>query len=70
MFNRNGVTSYTIIKKTGKFYKTLAIDEASKSITDNNSIVFLSDLHMDVPNNLFDSVRKVRSIVCLNRLFS
>ncbi|KXJ06807.1 hypothetical protein AC249_AIPGENE26812, partial [Exaiptasia diaphana] len=56
----NNVTSFTIIKKKGKFHKTLAIDEATKSIKDGNSIVFLTDLHLTAPHDIFESVRKTR----------
>ena len=57
------MTNFTVIKKNGKFHKTLAIDEAVKSIKDDNSIVFLTDLHLVVPNNMFESVRKVSTLV-------
>jgi len=58
MFYRNSISQFTIIKKKGKFHKTLAIDEAANLIHDD-SIVFLTDLHLLAPNSIFESVRKV-----------
>ncbi|XP_020897741.1 uncharacterized protein LOC110236544 [Exaiptasia diaphana] len=57
-FRKYNVTNFTIMKKEGKFHKTLAIDEAAKSVKDDNSIVFLTDLHLNAPHSLFENVRK------------
>ena len=51
---------YTLIKLSGPFYKTLAIQKAVKAVPHDDDIVFLFDLHIDVPVGLLDSVRKVR----------
>lgn len=65
---RNGLTKYTVIKMNGVFHKTLAIREAVNSIQDQNSIVFLTDLHLDTPSTLFESVRKVRIYIDLGQI--
>ena len=48
-----------LLKKCGAFHKTLAIQDAVKSVTDPNAIVFLFDLHITVPLTLLDNIRKV-----------
>ena len=56
----------TLLKKSGPFHKTLAIQDAVKSVTDPNAIVFLFDLHITVPLTLLDNIRKVTiSFLCL-----
>ena len=52
---------YTLIKMTGPFYKTLALQEGVKAVPNDLDIVFLFDLHIDVPIGLLDCVRKVSS---------
>ena len=52
-----------VIHKTGKFHKTAAINEAAASVKDNSSIVFQLDLHLDLPLNLMETVRKVDIIL-------
>ena len=49
----------TLIKKSGAFHKTMAIQEAVESVTDVNSIVFLFDLHITLPRIFLDTIRKV-----------
>lgn len=49
----------TLIKKSGPFHKTLAIQEAASRVPSPRDIVFLFDLHIDVPLDLLDSIRKV-----------
>lgn len=51
----------SVIHKKGHFYKTAAINEAAASVKKNNSIIFLLDLHLDLPVNLIQTVRKVRA---------
>ena len=50
---------YTLLRITGPFYKTLALQEGVKSVPNDHDIVFLFDLHIDVPIGILDSVRKV-----------
>ena len=47
---------HTIVNMTGKFYKTLALNEAVARVPSEHDLLFLYDLHIDVP---VDSVRKV-----------
>ena len=51
---------YTLINMTGPFYKTLAIQKGVEAVPNENDIVFLFDLHIDVPIGLLDCIRKVR----------
>ena len=50
---------HTILSLTGKFYKTLAINKAAELVPNAHSIIFLFDLHIDVPADILDSVRMV-----------
>ena len=50
---------HTIVNMTGKFYKTLALNEAVVRVPSEHDILFLYDLHIDVPVDIMDSVRKV-----------
>ena len=63
---------YTLLRKSGAFHKTLAIQDAVQSVSDPNGIVFLFDLHITLPFNLLDSIRKVSiTLLCLpNTLFA
>ncbi|XP_068760127.1 beta-1,4-N-acetylgalactosaminyltransferase 3-like [Montipora capricornis] len=49
---------YTLINMTGPFYKTLAIQKGVEAVPNENDLVFLFDLHIDVPIGLLDSIRK------------
>ncbi|XP_044174681.1 N-acetyl-beta-glucosaminyl-glycoprotein 4-beta-N-acetylgalactosaminyltransferase 1-like [Acropora millepora] len=49
---------HTIINMTGKFYKTLALNKAVEHIPSEHDLLFLFDLHIDVPADIMDSVRK------------
>ena len=50
---------HTIINLTGKFYKTLALNKAVEQVPSAHDLLFLFDLHIDVPVDILDSVRKV-----------
>ena len=50
---------YTLINMTGKFYKTLALNTAVEHVPRAHDLLFLFDLHIDVPVDILDSVRKV-----------
>ncbi|XP_068684674.1 beta-1,4-N-acetylgalactosaminyltransferase 3-like isoform X3 [Montipora foliosa] len=49
---------YTLINMKGPFYKTLAIQKGVEAVPNENDIVFLYDLHIDVPIGLLDCIRK------------
>lgn len=49
---------YTLIKLNGPFHKTLGLQRAVSAVPNDDDIVFLFDLHIDVPFGLLDSVRK------------
>lgn len=50
---------HTIISLEGKFFKTLALNEAVQRVPSEHDLLFLFDLHTDVPVDIMDSVRKV-----------
>ena len=50
---------HTIVNMTGKFYKTLALNKAVEHVPSEHDLLFLFDLHIDVPADIMDSVRKV-----------
>ena len=50
---------HTIIPLKGKFYKTLALNTAVERVPSEHGLLFLFDLHIDVPIDIMDSVRKV-----------
>ena len=52
---------HTIVSLTGKFYKTVALNIASELVPNAHDIVFLFDLHIDVPADIMDHVRMVSS---------
>ena len=54
---------HTFVPLTGKFYKTLALNKAVEAVPNAHDIVFLFDLHTDVPVDLMDSVRKVNTYI-------
>ena len=54
-----------VIHKTGRFHKTAAINEAAESVKNDNSIIFLLDLHLDLPVSLIHTIRKVNSVYTL-----
>ena len=61
-FNTSLLSSrHTIISLTGKFYKTLALNKAVELVPNADDIIFLFDLHIDVPADIMDSVRMVSS---------
>ena len=50
---------HTIVNLTGKFYRTLALNKAAEVVPNAHDILFIFDLHIDVPVDIMDSVRKV-----------
>ena len=51
---------HTIVPLEGQFYKTLALNKAVERVPSEHDLLFLFDLHIDVPIDIMDSVRKVR----------
>lgn len=49
---------HTIKSLPGRFYKTLALNKAVASIPNEDDIIFVFELHIDVPADLLDSIRK------------
>ena len=66
-FNTSLLSSrHTIVSLTGKFFKTLALNKAVEQVPNAHDIVFLFDLHIDVPADIMDSARMVCiSCICV-----
>ncbi|EDO48941.1 predicted protein [Nematostella vectensis] len=59
MLENSGISDrYFLIKKKGPFYKTQALNEGAALIKDPHSIVFTMDLHLKLPADIFDAIRK------------
>lgn len=59
--DKSSLKNYKLIRLNGTFEKPLAINRAARE-SHNDSLIFLCDLHWEVPMNIFDTVRKVRAI--------
>lgn len=55
---QSSLTNYTVLKRSGAFHKTEAIQSAVSTITDPHSIVLLFDLHLRTPTSFFSAIRK------------
>ncbi|XP_002163663.4 beta-1,4-N-acetylgalactosaminyltransferase 3 isoform X1 [Hydra vulgaris] len=55
---QSSIPRYTLIKHTGKFHKTLAIQVAANTIINPNAITLQVDLHLTIPSGFIDLVRK------------
>ena len=66
-FNTSLLSSrHTIVSLMGKFYKTVALNIATELVPNAHDIVFLFDLHIDVPADIMDSVRLVSTLyICI-----
>ena len=62
---QSSLPRYTLIKHTGPFHKTHAIQIAANTITNPDAITLQLDLHLTVPSNFIDIVRKVPLIVLM-----
>lgn len=49
---------HTIVLSNSTFHKTLAQNEGFSYVTDKNSIIFTIDLHLDIPPNIVENIRK------------
>ena len=56
---RSGIPHYQHVRLQGKFQKALGLQVAAGMIKDPNSILFVMDLHLDIPFHFLDDVRKV-----------
>ena len=54
---------HTIVVSNSTFHKTLGQNMGFDSVTDDNSIVFTVDLHLDIPPNMVEYIRKVQVVV-------
>ena len=57
--HRSAIKRFQVLKRSGQFHKTKAIQSAVETVSDPHSIVLLLDLHLRMPITLIDSVRKV-----------
>ena len=56
---RSVIPRFTLLNRFGGFFKSEAIQQAANTVTDPNSIILLMDLHLLIPHNFIDIVRKV-----------
>ena len=59
---------HTIVPLKGKFYKTLALNKAVERVPSEHDLLFLFDLHIDVPVDIMDSARRVSFTYNINHL--
>lgn len=55
----SSLPNYMLLTTSGRFHKTLGLQQAADAITDPYGIVVILDLHLDVPSYFVDDVRKV-----------
>ena len=58
----SSIPRFTLLRRYGGFFKSEAIQQAANTILDPNSIILLMDLHLLIPHNFIDIVRKVRKL--------
>ena len=51
--------NYTFLQMKGNFSKVTGLNEGVRHIPDNDSIVFVMDLQLKIPDHIFDQARKV-----------
>ena len=56
---RSAIPSYQYVRLPEKFQKAYGLQLAAGMVKDPNSILFVMDLHLDIPYHFFDDVRKV-----------
>ena len=57
---------HSVVSLPGKFHKTFALNVATELVPNEHDIIFLFDLHIDVPVDIMDSVRMVStSSICV-----
>ena len=58
--------NYTFLQMTGNFSKVRALNEGVRRVPDNNSLIFIMDLQLQLPDHIFDQSRKVSgNLYCL-----
>eukprot|EP00795_Rhopilema_esculentum_P015640 gene15640-6924_t len=55
---KNSKLNYTFLQLTGKFSKVVGLNEGVRHIHRNDSIVFIMDLNLQIPDHIFDQARK------------
>jgi len=55
---RSSIPRFALLQRYGGFFKSEAIQQAANAILDPNSIILLMDLHLLIPHNFIDVVRK------------
>ena len=51
--------NFTVLQMTGNFSKVRALNEGVRRVPDNNSLIFIMDLQLQLPDHIFDQSRKV-----------
>ena len=56
---KSEIPHYQHVRLQGKFQKAWGLQLAANMVTEPNSILFVMDLHLDIPYHFLDDVRKV-----------
>lgn len=64
----SSIPRFTLLRRYGGFFKSEAIQQAANTVLDPNSIILLMDLHLLIPHNFIDTVRKVGLFYSLQHL--
>lgn len=56
---KSGIPHYQHVRLREGFKKAWGLQLAANMVTNPNSILFVMDLHLDIPNHFLDDVRKV-----------
>lgn len=59
----SSIPKFMLLNRFGGFYKSEAIQQATNAILDPDSIVLLMDLHLLIPHDFIDIVRKVNFFI-------
>ena len=59
VLQQSTLRNYAVLRKSGDYSRTASFNDAISLVKDQQSIIFLLDLHLDIASSLIDDVRKV-----------
>lgn len=60
VLKQSTLTNYKVLRRSGEYSRTTSFTEAIELVTDPHSIIFLTDLHLEIASPMINSIRKVR----------
>ena len=62
VLKESSISEYTVLKMAGEkeFRRSEALQRGADAVKDPSSILFLCDLHLKIPGDLIELIRKVR----------